>query len=215
MILNRVRTNDAGGYVLRASDAEGETDSPARTVLIGPTFTKLTNETVGTSGSGGIAWGDFNQDGWIDLFYTVRSSALTTLFTNNGHGGFVRTGGSIGANMLNPLGATWGDFDNNGALDLFIANNNGDGTFTHVNVGPMTSDVTRSFTQAWADINNDGFPDVLITGVYTPRSLQGNDGNDNAWLTVRCVDGRGRAQAGGSRCRRWRCKRCVPFAGCG
>ena len=115
------------------------------------------------------------------------SNALTTLFTNNGHGGFVRTGGSIGANMLNPLGATWGDFDNNGALDLFIANNNGDGTFTRVNVGPMTSDVTRSFTQAWADINNDGFPDVLITGVYTPRSLQGNDGNDNAWLTVRCV----------------------------
>ena len=51
----------------------------------------------------------------------------------------------------------------------------------------MTSGVTRSFAQAWADINNDGFPDVLITGINTPSSLNRNDGNDNAWLTVRCV----------------------------
>ena len=150
LVINRVRTNDAGVYVLRASDADGDSDSPSRTVLLGPTFTKLTNETVGTSGSVGIAWGDLNQDGWIDLFYTERSSALTTLFTNNGHGGFARTGGSIGANMVNPLGATWGDFDNNSALDLFIANNNGGNDSLYRNDGRGRSHRSRAAASSGA-----------------------------------------------------------------
>jgi hypothetical protein len=51
----------------------------------------------------------------------------------------------------------------------------------------LVSDTGRWFAAAWADMNNDGFPDVLLSNVNNPNVLHRNDGNDNHWLHVRCV----------------------------
>jgi len=90
-----------------------------------PVFTKISTEPFSSGGGAqALDWGDFNHDGWIDVFCATRSRAGTSLFTNNTHGSFGLAAGKVGANLVNPVGATWADYDNDGGLDLFIANNN-------------------------------------------------------------------------------------------
>src|SRR5205085_11172946 len=99
------------------------------------------------------AWGDYDNDGDLDLYVTMGVVTEPTegttlipsiLYRNNGDGTFtdvtVETGTS---NISGALGVTWGDYDNDGYLDLYVVNtipgttqpnrlfrNNGDGTFT-------------------------------------------------------------------------------------
>src|SRR5205807_679734 len=99
----------------------------------------------------GIAWGDYNNDGLLDL-YVARGSQgdgpfQNTLYRNNGDGTFTDVTAEAGVvGGPNNWAALWGDYDNDGFLDLFVANpgvdaegvgnanllyhNNGDGTFT-------------------------------------------------------------------------------------
>jgi hypothetical protein len=188
LVLNSVGPTQAGIYTVRVSDTEGTSLSPAQRVAIGPTFTKGTNEPFSLGGGAqALAWGDFNQDGWVDVYFAVRSSATTTLFTNNQHGSFGRDAGTVGANLVNPVGATWGDYDNNGALDLFIANNNnandsllrnnGDGTFTAVTSGSIVSSAGRGNGCAWGDYDRDGFVDLYVANSDGGNFLFHNNGN--------------------------------------
>jgi hypothetical protein len=153
-----------------------------------PIFTRVDGEpmTVG-GGAQGIAWGDCNGDGWIDLFCAVRSSSSSTLFLNKGNGSFVRASGTVGANLVNPIGATWGDWNNKGALDLLISNNNGgnesllvnsgDGTFSPVKSGSIVSSGGNSNGAAWGDYDRDGFLDVYITNSDGNNFLFHNNGD--------------------------------------
>lgn len=65
--INNVRTNQAGVYTVRATDVDGTVTSPGMTLLIGPTFTRITNEPFSSGGGAqGISWGDVNGDGgWM------------------------------------------------------------------------------------------------------------------------------------------------------
>jgi hypothetical protein len=97
------------------------------------------------------------------------------------------------------------DFDNDGWLDLvspgpknLLYHNNRDGTFTKVTTGevvaqPVVSWGNNSF--AVADVNRDGFEDLLWVDYNGNSQLYRNDGNSNNWLTVRC-DGRMSNRAG-------------------
>jgi hypothetical protein len=171
LILDGIRTNQAGEYAVRVSDAEGTSTSPAWFVLIGPTFTKITNEPVSKAGAQAIVLGDYNGDGWIDVYCTARSSATTTLFVNNGDGSFAPAPGTVGAKLVNPVGGTWADYDNDGALDLFISNNNGgndsllhnngDG-FTAITTGRIVSSGGNGNGCAWADYDRDGLLDLYV-----------------------------------------------------
>ena len=99
----------------------------------------------------GGAWGDYDNDGDLDLYVTMGEAPDGTpiqgsLYQNNGNGTFTDvTTGSGAINTAGALGVTWGDYDNDGYLDLYIVNteegftqpnrlfrNNGDGTFTDV-----------------------------------------------------------------------------------
>src|SRR4051812_34478913 len=82
-----------------------------------PAFTKITGQPFATSGgSQAIVWGDANNDGWPDVFITLRSSGATTVYTNNTHGVFGKAAGTVGANLVNPVGGAWADFENKGSL---------------------------------------------------------------------------------------------------
>src|SRR5436190_9272309 len=171
--LDNVRTNQTGIYTVRVTDGDGTVTSPGMAVLIGATFTKITSEPFSSGGGAqGISWGDVNGDGWMDVYCSARSSATTTLYTNNGHGSFARTGQGVGANLVNPIGGVFGDYDNNGTLDFFIALNNGGndillrntgtGVFSSVTSGSIVSSGGNSNGSAWGDYDNDGFIDLYV-----------------------------------------------------
>jgi FG-GAP-like repeat/ASPIC and UnbV len=164
------------------------------------TFAVVTNSPGATDvGRGlGCAWGDYNNDGFVDLFVPCEFDFRSFLYRNNGDGTFAKiTQGAIVMNVAQSLAAVWGDYDNDGFLDLFVANgrsgfnacylyrNNGDGTFTSVlNVAPVTN-LGTWHGAAWGDYDNDGFLDLFAANWGSPNALYRNNGNSNAWLQVK------------------------------
>ncbi len=134
----------------------------------------------------GVAWGDYDNDGFVDLFiargHQRRSGKGASLYHNNGNGTFtdVTKIARVGLNGT-CWSAIWGDYDNDGYLDLFVTysgklgdgvgnanrlfHNNGNGTFTNVAGSQgvaMNDEVSLHSGAAWADFDNDGFLDLLV-----------------------------------------------------
>jgi hypothetical protein len=89
------------------------------------TFTRMTNSTIGsliTDPGGVYAWGDYDNDGFLDLF-VASAPPRDYLYHNNGDGSFTRILTSSLANDVgkNAVSCAWGDYDNDGFLDLFVA----------------------------------------------------------------------------------------------
>src|SRR5207244_4156081 len=91
------------------------------------TFTKITTGAIVTdiSWGSGCAWGDYDNDGWLDLYVTNGGGSPNFLYHNNHNGTFTRVlnAGSIVTDTDKGFGCNWGDVDNDGDLDLFVANN--------------------------------------------------------------------------------------------
>jgi hypothetical protein len=70
-----------------------------------------------------VQWADYDNDGFLDLFSANDSGQDNALFHNNGDGTFteIKTGSPV-HDGGNSAGAAWADYDNNGFLDLFVAN---------------------------------------------------------------------------------------------
>ena len=135
--------------------------------------------------SRGAVWGDYDNDGDLDLY--VVNWGPNRLYRNNGNGTFTDVAASAGVvNDANGHGAAFGDYDNNGYLDLHVANgvlyrNRGDGTFEEVST---TARVTAwGITSAWGDYNNDGYLDLYIAGPGEDHLYQ-NEGTSNFWLKL-------------------------------
>lgn len=142
--------------------------------------------------SQGIAWGDFNNDDYEDLFVTNSwTNGNNFLYKNNGDGTFAHLSSAIPANHGgNSNGCCWGDIDNDGDLDLFVANvnnqnnflyrNQGDGTFIKETNSDVTSDKGWSYTCSFADYNRDGWIDLFV-GNYKDQQnfLYTNDKKGN------------------------------------
>jgi fibronectin type 3 domain-containing protein len=116
-----------------------------------------------------MEWGDYDNDGDLDLFNAGGNGAQ--LLINNGNGGLSNSGLSF--TSVYESAADWIDYDLDGDLDLlyignisgsksFLYDNNGDGTFT-LNTSFSISGAEQG-TVDWVDIDNDGDPDLLITG---------------------------------------------------
>lgn len=136
------------------------------------------------------AWGDFNNDGYIDVFIVNGTGSVSRLYRNVNGNNFVEiqnSGIAIDAQYFH--GAAWFDMDNDGLLDLIITNffetkfhhiykNNGNQTFTRITDNPITQESNRSTMPALADYNNDGLVDVFIpNGDDKANSLFKNIGN--------------------------------------
>lgn len=143
------------------------------------------------------SWGDYNNDGNLDACVTSWNYP-DQLYRNLGDGNFEPDP----ASPTFPSGQTrtvaaWGDYDNDGWLDLFIAqvgsasrlfHNRGDGTLDEVMTGSPVSEC-HGYGSAWGDYDNDGFLDLCATDFeagagYLYRNNLRNSGNTNGWLKV-------------------------------
>lgn len=130
--------------------------------------------------AGGVVIFDFDGDGDEDLFFVDGGSLpgytgeppRSRLLRNDGPGKFIDRTASAGIKVAGyGMGATAGDVDNDGDLDLFVTEflspdqlfrNNGDGTFTDVTATAGVSDPQWSSSAAFADADNDGDLDLFV-----------------------------------------------------
>ncbi len=122
---------------------------------------------------GAAAWGDYDNDGHPDLILagaTTGGGLVSGLWHNDGHGGFSNVAAGLPAMDLGF--AAWGDYDNDGHLDLLYGGNsdagfitriyrNDNGTFTDINAGLLP---VLWASAAWGDYDNDGDLDIMIIG---------------------------------------------------
>lgn len=159
-----------------------------------------------TGGSGAAAAGDYNNDGFIDLFVASTNAGEPTLWLNKGNGTFSRdTRSSAGLRVARStagLAATFIDYDNDGWLDLVVAgipagtDKNSPGLFLFRNdrTGKFLDRSTAlpnpvralgASSIAVTDVDDDGDEDLLlIDGAGGPRLLRNDLGNSNLGMNV-------------------------------
>jgi hypothetical protein len=173
------------------------------------------NEDGETEGGMGVHLGDYDTDGMPDLIVTNFQWETNTLYRNLGDGRYRDATGAAGLGRSSLAYLGWGtrlfDVDNDGDLDLFVANghperdialyqnatfaqrnqlflNDGSGHFGEVTQveGTALSVVAVSRGAAFGDYDDDGDVDVLVTNCEGPPTLMRNDGtSSNNWLRVR------------------------------
>ena len=101
-------------------------------------FTRITQGAIVNAGgnSGGAAWGDYDNDGYIDLFVANDLGQKNCLYHNAGDGTFSPvTKGAVVNDGGRSKSSAWADYDNDGYLDLFVAN----GGYDHPPAPPQES----------------------------------------------------------------------------
>ncbi|MDX2249563.1 MAG: CRTAC1 family protein [Bacteroidia bacterium] len=155
------------------------------------TFTKLDESKIfpEPSYSLGATWCDYDNDGDMDLFVPNGNNEDNSLYRNEGNFSFTTiTEGDIVNDGGSSVGSSWGDYDNDGDMDLYVTNinnqanffynNNGDGTFTRITDGAIANDRAESQGSFWGDVNNDGYLDLYLTNAEDPhRFLYLNNGD--------------------------------------
>ncbi len=169
---------------------------------------------------------DYDNDGWLDLFVgnfisfadpslepVVRDylglpvdAPRTKLYRNRGDGTFEDVSGKVGLNrVMLPMGANFGDVDNDGWLDMYIGTgqpdlltlvpnrmyrNDAGRRFQNVTTAAGVGHIQKGHGIAFGDIDNDGDQDIyaVMGGAYSGdvygNALFENPGNDNRWITL-------------------------------
>ena len=157
------------------------------------TFTDVT-ESAGFSEATGrglaLAWGDYDDDGDMDV-YIANDADQNFLYRNNGDGTFTDVSLAAGVGFSedgeaeNGMGADFGDYDNDGRLDLIVTNfqdqtntlyhNEGDGLFSDVSYASQIGAMSLPYL-AWGvsfcDYDNDGYQDLFIANGHLDENVQ-------------------------------------------
>ena len=158
----------------------------------------------GLSGLDGVSvalFADYDNDGYKDLFVS-RTFKPNQLFHNNRDGTFtdVTKKSGIGEDCCTTV-ASWGDYDNDGYLDLYVGryldpresipttfyarnglpnqlyHNNHDGTFTNVTEKAGVGEIGLCLGSVWGDYNDDGYPDLYVVNDFGRKTLYRNNKN--------------------------------------
>jgi enediyne biosynthesis protein E4 len=177
----------------------------------------------------GVDSADFNQDGWMDLFVANIDHEAYSLYQNNHDETFDDAAARLGVATATKLMSGWGlkffDYDNDGNLDLLIANGHPDDLIERIynnvkyreplllfhntgsglqNVssasGPLFSRQMSARGLALGDFDNDGAIDVLISNNdEAPVVLRNNAGSKNHWLGLKLIGKKANIDAVGAR----------------
>jgi hypothetical protein len=168
---------------------------------------------------------DYDNDGWPDLFVTSfffsvdetlrsylalpRNVETLKLYKNLGNGTFKDVTKEVGLDKVTmPMGANFGDVDNDGFLDIYLGNggpaygalvphmllhNNQGKSFVDITASAGVGELHKGHGVAFADLGNNGHEDILAgVGGATPGDAHAlrvfeNPGNENDWITVKLV----------------------------
>lgn len=177
----------------------------------------------------GIDSADLDQDGWMDLFVTNMDHELYAMYLNQHHEDFKDVAESSGIARATQFMSGWGlkffDYDNDGNLDLLVANGHPDdlidkvysnvayreplllfqntGTkFKNISLesGPVFAKPMAGRGLAIGDFDNDGAVDVLVSmNDEPPMLLRNNVGSQNHWLGIRLLGKKSNPDAVGAR----------------
>ncbi len=152
------------------------------------TFTKITTGAIVTDlkYSRGANWVDYDDDGDLDMFVANEENQTNDLYRNllkeSGTANFDKVAaGNIVTDVASSWSGSWGDYDNDGDLDLFVANwgqndflyrNDRNGAFTKITSGILVNDGGFSACSGWGDYDNDGDLDLYVTNAYGPGQLR-------------------------------------------
>lgn len=204
--------NDVAENFYFQNDGKGNFEESG--LLVGLAYNVYGDENA----SMGVDCGDFDNDGWLDFFMTSYQGEMPVLYRNLGGGRFEDATQTTKAGSTAYPHVNWGigliDFDNDGDLDIFIANghtednaemfdsssfyrapnqlflNEGDGQFVDVSdqCGDGLLPIEASRGAAFDDLDNDGDIDVAILNSRRPPTILRNDTNNgNHWLQLRLI----------------------------
>ncbi|HZL96046.1 MAG TPA: FG-GAP-like repeat-containing protein, partial [Vicinamibacterales bacterium] len=191
------------------------------------TFTELARAAgVPGPGNGFATWFfDYDNDGWSDLFATsyftsvdesvrtylglAHNAATLKLYRNLGDGTFRDVTTDVGLDkVFMPMGANFGDIDNDGFLDIHLGTGNPSyasllpnvllrnkegNSFVDVTASSGTGELHKSHGIAFADLDNDGDEEIIAEiggatpGDSHPLRLFENPGHGNDWISLRLV----------------------------
>ncbi len=194
------------------------------------TYAGVAYSSEGRARSGmGLDSADFNQDGWMDLFVANIDMEKFSIYQNNHDETFDDQAGPTGIGLATRLMSGWGlkffDYDNDGYLDLFLANGNPDDLieslhsqvkyqeplmlfhntgkgFQNVSAqnGPLFAKPLSARGMAIGDFDNDGAVDVLVAvNDGAPLLLHNTAAGQNHWLGINLVGTKSNPDAIGAR----------------
>jgi hypothetical protein len=170
------------------------------------------NESGSEQGSMGVTLGDYDHDGKLDLFITNFDDEYNILYHNDGRNTFTDVSFRSKVAQVSLPYVGWGtklfDYDNDGWVDLFVANghvypqrghylqrellhhNNRDGTFSEVasQMGSALMEERVGRGVAFGDIDNDGDVDIVVNDLDgSPQLLRNDGGNTNNSVLIKTV----------------------------
>jgi hypothetical protein len=155
---------------------------------------------------------DFDNDGWVDIYYSDLQAQIHGLFRNEGGESFRYMSPVMNIQKLSRMKSGWSnafvDYDNDGWRDIYSSNGDvdyiGENSEQHDTLwrnleGKTFADVSETLGQdflrpgfqrgsAIVDLNNDGFPDLVVTSLNAkPRIMLNSADNGHHWLMVEAV----------------------------